>query len=60
MAIQILLPIRFANLLPARKDGAIILATSQEHMNHHLPAGRSVPAGKFQSTDNIPIFGLNG
>ncbi len=25
----------------------------QEHMNHHLPAGRSVPAGKCQATNNI-------
>ncbi len=34
------IPILYANLLPARQDGAIILPASQ-HMNHHLPAGIS-------------------
>ncbi len=45
MPIQIILPIRYANLLPARQDGSIILPASQ-HMNHHLPAGIS-----YQLTD---------
>ncbi len=40
MAIQILLPIRYANLLLARQDGSIILPASQ-HIDHHLPAGIS-------------------
>ncbi len=34
---NILLPLRYANLLPARQDGATILTTNQD-MNHHLPA----------------------
>ncbi len=38
MAIQILLSILYANLLPARQGGTIILPASQ-HMNHHLSAG---------------------
>ncbi len=45
MAIQILLPVRYANLLPARQDGSIILPASQ-HMIRHLPAGIS-----YQLTD---------
>ncbi len=40
IAKQILLPIRYAKLLPTRQDGAIILPASQ-HMNHYLPAAIS-------------------
>ncbi len=36
--IQIPLAIQYANLIPARQGGAIILPASQ-HINHHLPAG---------------------
>ncbi len=39
-AIHIILPIQYANLPPARQDGAIILIANQ-HINHHLPAGIS-------------------
>ncbi len=58
MAMQIILSIRYANLLPDRQDEAIILPASQ-HLNHHLPAcvsypsDISVPAGRFQTTNNI-------
>ncbi len=38
MAIQLILPIRYANLLAASQDVAILLPASQ-HMNHHLSAG---------------------
>ncbi len=34
MAIQIQLPIRYANVLPARQDEAILLPARQ-HMNYH-------------------------
>ncbi len=40
MATQILLPVWYANLLPARQYGAVILAASQ-NMNYYLPAGIS-------------------
>ncbi len=40
MAIQVLLPIQYANLLPGKQDEALILPASQ-HMIHHLPAGIS-------------------
>ncbi len=52
MVIQITLPIPYAKCLPARQDGAIILPVSQ-HMNHHLPAGRFVPADRFEVTNSI-------
>ncbi len=41
--------ILYANLLPVRQDGEIILPASQ-HMNHHLtilPADRSAPADRL-------------
>ncbi len=38
ITLQILFPIQYANLLPASKDGAMILPASH-HMNHNLPAG---------------------
>ncbi len=52
---QILLPIQHANLLPSKRDEAKILSASQ-HMNHHLQAGRSVPAFRFRATNNILVY----
>ncbi len=49
MAIQILLPIRSANLLPARQDGVVILPASQS-INHYLPAGISYQLAGFKPT----------
>ncbi len=40
MAIQIMLPIRYANILLRWQDETGILSASQ-HMNHYLPAGIS-------------------
>ncbi len=40
MAIQILSPIQYEHLLPAKQDRVVILPASQ-HMNHYMPAGIS-------------------
>ncbi len=53
MAIQILLPIRYANLLPAKQEWSIILPARQ-HINHHLPSGIS-----YQLTDLYQLASLN-
>ncbi len=53
MAIQMILPIRHANLLPVMQDGAIILPASQ-HMNSHLIeyiSWQILPVGMFQTTN---------
>ncbi len=52
MATQILLLIRYANLLPARQDGAIILPANH-YMNHHLPADIS-----YQLADLYELVGF--
>ncbi len=49
---HILLHIRKAILLPARRDGAIILPASK-HMNHHVPAGTS-----YQWADLYQLAGV--
>ncbi len=57
MAIRILLLIRYANLLPARQDGIIILPASQ-HMNPHLPTG--IYRTSWQVSRHSLLFEPNG
>ncbi len=52
MAVHILLPIQYANLLPAKQGGTTILPASQL-MNHLLPASTS-----YQLADLYKLAGF--
>ncbi len=49
MAVQTLLPNRYANLLPARNDGGIIPYESPSASWYNALVGRSVPTGWIQT-----------
>ncbi len=62
MVMQILLLFQYANVLPARQDGAIILPASQ-HKNHlvYLTSWQVITSWHASSHQRHSlIFGLNG